>query len=336
MADVQKQFKQFHDNIKLGTYDEEQKLRDKRDLLIKELKDGLKEEKVPGTEKVLTFSKFDQGSYAMGTGIQPIDGKDYDIDVGLKFDITQGEYNPVALKRKIRDVLQKRPNRNIEIRQPCVTVKYADGYHVDLAVYEYRYTWSTTQLNLAKGRESSKAENVFWQIADPEGLKTWVSNRGSDADQRAQFRRLVRYLKKWRNRKFTGDFKPISIGLTVLAGQEFTAYTNDDLAALLNIVQRIKRRFVSILFEDGYSLTCNLPVEPSNNLFEFMTAKQGKLFKEKVDVLVDALEKAKNEALPEDACQILMGIFGDEFPIPEKKETAKRTQSGFAGTGSSA
>lgn len=336
MADVQKQFKQFHDNIKLGTYDEEQKLRDKRDLLIRELKDGLKEEKVPGTEKALTFSKFDQGSYAMGTGIQPFDGKDYDIDVGLKFDIAEGEYDPIALKRKIRDVLIKRPNRSVEVRQPCVTVKYADGYHVDLAVYEYRYTWSTAYLNLAKGRESSKAENIFWQIADPEKLKKWVANRGADAEERAQFRRLVRYLKKWRNRKFTGDFKPISIGLTILAGQYFTSYGNNDLDALLNIAKQIKGCFTYDIWNDGYSLVCNLPVEPNNDLFKSMTAKQGRLFKEKMDALVNALEEAKNEALPEDACEILSGIFGNEFPIPEKKETAKRTQSGFAGTGSSA
>jgi hypothetical protein len=68
MSDLQKEFIVFHDEIKLGTYDENQTLRDKRYMLVKELKQGLKDKKIPDTETALTFSKFDQGSYAMHTG----------------------------------------------------------------------------------------------------------------------------------------------------------------------------------------------------------------------------------------------------------------------------
>ncbi|MGJ3502445.1 hypothetical protein, partial [Piscirickettsia salmonis] len=78
MAKLQKEFLQFHDEIKLGTYDENQTLRDKRDLLVDELKEKLKDEQLPGTDQKLTFTKMDQGSYAMNTGIKP-DSDDYDI-----------------------------------------------------------------------------------------------------------------------------------------------------------------------------------------------------------------------------------------------------------------
>lgn len=45
MADLQKQFLAFHDAIKLGTYEENRFLRDKRDLIINQLKSKLKEKK---------------------------------------------------------------------------------------------------------------------------------------------------------------------------------------------------------------------------------------------------------------------------------------------------
>lgn len=45
MADLQKQFLEFHNTIKLGTYEENGFLRDKRDLIINQLKSKLKEKK---------------------------------------------------------------------------------------------------------------------------------------------------------------------------------------------------------------------------------------------------------------------------------------------------
>ena len=61
VLNLQKEFEDFHQKIRLGTYDENQTLREKRDLLIDELKDKLKDEKVPNTTKKLTFTKLDQG-----------------------------------------------------------------------------------------------------------------------------------------------------------------------------------------------------------------------------------------------------------------------------------
>ena len=104
MPTLQDEFIAFHNEIKLGTYEENQTLREKRDLLIDDLAKGLKDEKVPDTGKALTFSKFDQGSYAMYTGIIPPDN-DYDIDVGVIFDIKNNEYDPVKLKKLIRGSL---------------------------------------------------------------------------------------------------------------------------------------------------------------------------------------------------------------------------------------
>ena len=106
MGKLQKEFGKFHDTIKLGTFEENSALREKRDLLVNELTKSLGDEVIPGTETKLTFTKFDQGSYAMNTGIIP-KNDDYDIDVGIIFDITNDDYDSKKLKKLVRNTLNK-------------------------------------------------------------------------------------------------------------------------------------------------------------------------------------------------------------------------------------
>ena len=79
MVNLQKEFEEFHDTIKLKEFDENETLRKKRDILLKKLRLNI-------SEDAASYTTFNQGSYAMGTGIKPEDG-DYDIDVGICFDI---------------------------------------------------------------------------------------------------------------------------------------------------------------------------------------------------------------------------------------------------------
>ena len=75
MPAVQKQFEDFHTAIKLDNDDEKATLREKRKVLIDALTANLDKD-LPG------FETFNQGSYAMHTGVVPLDGN-YDIDVGV-------------------------------------------------------------------------------------------------------------------------------------------------------------------------------------------------------------------------------------------------------------
>ena len=114
MPNLQKHFLEFHDTIKLGSYDEDKTLREKRDTLIKNLRENIHED-------APSFESFNQGSYAMSTGTNPKDGN-YDIDVGIIFDCTCDNYDdPVELKKIVRDALLH-GNRTLHIRRPCVTV----------------------------------------------------------------------------------------------------------------------------------------------------------------------------------------------------------------------
>ena len=71
MSNLQKQFEKFHENIRLSDKDEKAKLQDKRELLIKDLRRGLKRDAEENNTSRLIFNYFNQGSYAMHTGTKP-------------------------------------------------------------------------------------------------------------------------------------------------------------------------------------------------------------------------------------------------------------------------
>ena len=211
MPAVQACFERFHDRIRLGEEDEKANLREKRQVIL----DALRSYLDPDIPK---FEFFHQGSYAMHTGTVPPAG-DYDIDVGLIFDCTRSNYNdPVALKVAVRDAL-KRNGRKVNIRRSCVTAHYSLGgepeYHVDLAVYVKR---ADGLLDIAKGKEYSKAEHRLWEKSDPRGLTTVLCNRFKGEELR-QYRRCIRYMKRWRDVQFSTG-APLSIALTVPSSSE--------------------------------------------------------------------------------------------------------------------
>jgi hypothetical protein len=335
MAAVQKQFDQFHSNIKLDEDDENAKLREKRDLLIADLRARL-----PATAP--TFTHIDLGSYAIGAGVLPLD-RNYDIDVGLIFDTTTSAYpDPVALKKLVLDALNY-GNRTAVMKRPCVTVNYMrDGkvdYHVDLSIY---VPGSPGPLKLARGKENCPHENRKWLDADPQGLIAAINNRFSDAESRAQFRRGIRYMKRWRDVQFiTG--KPLSIGLTCAALYWFSPnidlFTQKpvDLLALKHWVATMLANFATVQTDEGAArrLVVKLPVVPYSDVMAKLTNVQMAVFEQRLKNLLQALTDAEAEALPEDACVHLQKQFGADFPVPTKEDTAKRVAPAIIHTGTS-
>jgi hypothetical protein len=332
VADLQKAFLDYHGQIRLGTYEEDKELRDKRDLLINNLKALLSGEKVPNTQKNLTFTKLDQGSYAMRTGVKPLDN-DYDIDVGVVFDINIDEYDSKQLKTLVYDKLNEQHNRTVLYNRPCVTVPYATGYHVDLPIYAK----NQGNMHIAWGKTHSNEH--IWYESDPEGLKSWIKDVSDDSEQRKQFRRCVRYLKRWKNNKFTslGNAAPPSIGLTIQARTSFIYSQEDDLSCLLNIARHILNSFKSsydhVDNEWHQGLNVNLPVAPKKNVYYKMTIKQLDNFYSKVGELVEALEAVQSESSLSECSKILNKLFGD-FPL--MSDAVKSRKEPYLPTGMSA
>lgn len=349
MVDIQKYFDEFHDKIKLKRFEENETLREKRDCVLNRLKDNWKKVFEDKDIKPPQYEIFNQGSYNLGTGNKPLNG-DYDIDVGIIIKISKDDYpDPVEVKKWIHDALYGHTN-SVEIRRPCVTVFYhQDGepiYHVDLAVY----CESGEKIYLAKGKLNSSEENKIWEEADPHGLSELIKEHYNDRDDDKQFRRVIRYLKRWKDVQFSqdGNAAPIGMGITIAAYNWFepkktvdrfantTKY--NDLEALNQFVQKTIDKF-SRVYHNGElaeRLKVTLPVVPYGDLFDKMSNGQMTKFKEKLETLQQVIEDAIGEAAPEEACQLLQKQFGDDFPVPEKKDTAQKRSKAIVSSSASA
>jgi hypothetical protein len=338
MADVQRYFEQFHKTIRLATYDENDQLREKRDMLVTELRQNLR-----GVTP--SFVEFDQGSYALRTGVQPKDGN-YDIDEGLIFDCYSDRYpEPVSLKDQVAKAIE-RHNRTVRIRRPCVTVEYMlDGkvdYHVDLAVYVKRRDGQG--LDLAIGRPGSQGSARYWQQSDPEGLIKLIRERQS-GEKAAQMRRIIRYLKRWRDHRFAAGKGPVSVVLTIAAYYWFTPQFDVfsekplDAKALELMIQAVLSAFTHVWDGQGKTyprLQLQSPVVPREDLLADCNQEAMEVLHKRLSELLAALTAADREPLPEKACRLLANQFGEEFPTPSPEETAKRVRQPYISTGHSA
>ncbi len=328
MSDAQAHFISFHNKILLDI-DSNELLREKRDTLLQNLKDNINSD-------APSYTTFHQGSYELSTGVNPLSG-DPDMDIGIIFDCNPTDYpDPVVLKRYVKNALN-RLNRTLRIRKPCVTVEYMkDGVrelHIDLAIY---CTDSSGTTQLARGRESDPANNEhrYWEASEAKKLNKTILDAFNGTD-REQWRRVVRYLKRWRDLKIGHKNIP-SIALTIEALNQFKPVYDSvdgkarDLIALRDLINNVLNRWVST------RLQVWLPVQTQCDLMESVTDTQMEEFKTKLTRLRDVLNEAKLEADTHEACKLLNGEFGDDFPIPPKEDTTKKDKGSISVTGLSA
>ena len=318
---IQTHFDKFHDKIKLGREDDAYKKARNRDDSIKaEVQTAFDDEGYP------VIADFIQGSLKTHTGIVPISG-DYDIDRALVIDHEAAPENPVAPKITVLGVLESRGFKNAKIKKPCVTADYAsDNVHIDFVVYKR----SSDQYYLAVGKKNSDENNREWSIADPRGLIDWINDpSGYDEDdpykELSQYRRLVRYLKRWRDVQFTEAVaaKVFSIGMTVMLKREFvskfsTEGARDDLTALDATVKAILDANYFHEEEDGkYRVCVLLPVEPYRDIFDGSSIDTGTQFYNKLHRLKEKLSRVRELSDEHEQCKILNNLFGDDFEVPD-------------------
>ncbi|MBL4561181.1 MAG: hypothetical protein JKX79_09375 [Labilibaculum sp.] len=337
---VQKSFRDFHDTIRIKDLDREEEsnkiLREKRDILLKDIKSYFdkKNEDLDPVDH-LKYECFNQGSYAMYTGVKPLDDGDFDIDVAVVLNINKENYtNPTTVKNWIFEALDTKVNRKVLWKKPCITVQYTkageEKYHVDFAIYAGEN--EDEKYYLARGKETSVSTEKRWDESSPKELKEKINDKFEDSEERKQFKRIIKYLKRWKEEKFKGENsgtgKPTGIALTALAYSHFNphvkdVFTNeieiDDLDALLYTVTQIHNS--SIWSE----IEVYLPVSPYNNLFSEMTPKQMEKFKEKLTILKTKLEEAQANIDPHEATKLINKVLGSDFIIIEKEAISERS-----------
>ncbi|WP_437595769.1 cyclic GMP-AMP synthase DncV-like nucleotidyltransferase [Sorangium sp. So ce590] len=354
MADIQKYFIQFDDTIRLERDDEKAKLSEKRKRVLDRLSEGIKRQRDEGQE-IPRYNTFNQGSYAMNTGVKPRNG-DYDIDVGVRFELAINDHSdPVKVKEWVFNAVDGH-TKKVEMRRSCVTVFYQeageDVYHVDLAVYSGAEKNPDRQDYLAKGKQNSATEHRIWEQSDPQGLCDRIAEC-RQSEHREQFRRVIRAMKRWKDERFSkdGNAAPKGIALTAAAYHWFQPSTrtidafanktaDDDLDALDRFVQTMIDNFQQVWSDEEQRLTprlkVGLPVVPYSDLCAKMTNPQMRDFKERLGNLKAALEAAKKDDDAHSACKELQKHFGDDFPVPDKIETAEKRGRAITSSGNSA
>ena len=300
-------FRKFDEAIKLRRYKENKELNEKSKIILDRIRDKIA---VPHT-----FQFFPQGSYVMGTGVKPLNG-DYDIDIGVEFNVCCDDYPPVTVKGWVYDAV-KEHTQDVAWRGPCITVGYKKGgqrtYHVDLAIMaKDRYG---TGLRLARGKQNAAPKDQSWQPDDRRAFMQAVENRFPD-ERGEQFRRVIRYLKRWKDVHFPAEGRsaPTGLSLTLAAYWWFSPVEQDDLRATQNLVDKLRGSFSPVWDQATQRqirrLSLRFPFPPADDLLERMSNEQQQQFYQRLEKLAGWLEDARRNS----KVSPLQTAFGKDFP----------------------
>lgn len=324
MANVQPQFEQFHKQIR--TYFEiNETLCEKKDIIVRRVKRHLENNGRP------QCTEFIQGSYKMKVGIRAVEGLEYDIDVGLRFSFDESKYAPTTVRDWVLEAV-KDHTETVEEKTSCIRVTYADGYHVDLV----SYAWWDDDMGQEQYRLAHESKG--WRPADPPALVQHVkdarkpfADTKDTATQTDQFRRVVRYLKRWNDwaMPFESKDKPSGIALVLLTEQHLRTPKatwdgmSDDRAALEQVAQAAENTIGRI--------SVRKPTPEYEDLFGGISEKGMTALKKRFAELRQALVDAKNASDLQTACKRLREVLGNDFPCPspdgEKKDEARKTSA---------
>lgn len=338
---IQRKFINFHDAIKLSREDSKYaEAREKDDSIREKLEEAFKEAGYPVIET------FIQGSLKTATTIKH-PKNDFDIDRALVIDAANAPEDPVEVKKLVCDVLERRGFKNAKIKMPCVTADYASlNLHIDIVVYKKK----GDTYELAVGKRNSSENMKEWSASDPKGLIDNINDKsgyiGSSDVKLSQYKRLVRYLKRWRDEQFEDSVgkKVYSIGLTVMLKQQFRPSLNDegkpqDLVALRDSIDGILNGGYFLSQADGnYKVKVTLPVSPYRDIFDSSSVATATQLRNKMSTMLRKLDSALAEPSLKKQCKILRELFGDDFEEAEdsnNNEVAKAVYSSAGTVGTS-
>lgn len=330
---LKKEFADFYGEIRIDK--ETNALREKREILEEDIKSKLpyilKDHNISVNRSDIRM--IDQGSYKCNTTISD-DIVDRDVAVMIPLDIYVSS-DPRKIKGYLRDTINI-PARTVSIKEPCVRASYYENgeewLHIDLPLYaQYE-----NSVYLARGKEYSS--DYSWESADPDGLNDYLCGQ---INGNAQLRRVICFIKKWRNEKYSGSTNdhevPPSIGLTLLACECFSAQStddgDDDLLSLQKTMKGMLDKFTYTFDDKGNlvrTITKNLPVTPYTDVFKKMKDSSSTYmttFYNRLSKAVDNLTNAVNVESAHDAGKYVQKVLGDDFTVPAKEAVAAAAQN---------
>lgn len=247
MFNLHRELSDFHNqHVRLGS-DEKKKLAGYRDANLDRLKSGLdKLGEEDGREYARPARDCNQGSYAMHTLIQRPENS-YDIDVGIVFRKADLPDSALDARKRVAAAVQKGGGnfrRPPEPRTNAVTVWYAEGYHVDLAVYRESID--------AYGRTVTEHAGADWTRREPMEMTDWFNGMVREhspsgelgaAVEAGQMRRVVRLVKAFAKSRDSWNL-PGGLIISVLVAQCYQPDRHRDDLSLYQTMAAIHNRLL--------------------------------------------------------------------------------------------
>ena len=311
MYDLSSKFNTFYNSHVVLSQAEQTNLHSKKDLNIQRLKDGLIEYNEENKTSYSIVETCVQGSVAMSTVVQNEDG-DYDIDVAVVFNKSAlGDKGAQATRNIVANALKRKTkqfNAEPEVKTSCVRIKYADGYHIDFAVYRRYYdSWNDCWVYEHAGSD--------WTKRELKELNDWFKTQNDNSV--GKLRKVVRLSKMFCKSRKTWKNMPSGLLQTVLCDEKLQdSYERIDelfYYTMKEIVNRLElNTAVAAPVDDGRDLT------PRNSDIQRMTNWKNRLKSklEDLDILF------KDDCSPSDALQAWYGFFNHDYWNEQVSETA--------------
>lgn len=217
--------------------------------------------------------------------------------------------------------------RLIKDKDTCIRVEISETAHIDIPLYsipDEEYVTLTRAANMhgyvsldeafsARRTESWAAlptDQVMlahrkenWVSSDPRPVKKWFIEQVQD--QGEQLRRIVRYLKAYRDWQWQSG-GPSSILLMAAAAPLFSKIRERDDLALLEVLKELP---------GALRAGVNNPVDDSESLTARLDANEVEEAARKFEELEENLNGAVNASDAHSACLWLRKMFGPRFPM---------------------
>jgi hypothetical protein len=300
-------------------------MRDRRNANRDRLKDGLDEKSDPQP-----FAFHKQGSYAMLTMVQHDDNA-YDIDDGVYFNKEDlvgnrgAEMSALDARKMVRDAVDDGSFKTApEVRENCVRVLYAAGYHVDMPVYRKRIEkklWGPDE-------EIFEIAGSDWKRSDARLVTDWFNrentNQSPDTDNGRQLRRITRLIKKYaQSRASWKGLIASGFAITKLVTECYRKDAQREDCALRNTMQAIKNRL------DG-SLVVKHPTTPDETISKGNDDPKLRFLREKLEEALGKLSVLdSSDCTRDEALKAWDKVFSTDF-FAKRANSAKAACSGPA------
>lgn len=302
MFDLSSMFNTFYKTCVVLPQNDQDKLYKQKNLNIRRLKEGLKEYNGENNTSISVVDHCVQGSVAMSTVVQN-EEKDYDIDVSVVFDKSAfGDKGALASRNIVADALKRKTkqfNTEPEVKTSCVRVKYADGYHMDFAVF--RRSWDT--ISECWTYEHAGAD---WTVRELKGITDWFKNQNNATD--GKLRKVVRLSKMFCKSRDGWKNMPSGLLQTVLCNENLqSSYDRAD-----ELFYYTMKEIVDRLETDN---TVIAPVDNGRDLTPRKSDLQKMInWKNRLKSKLEDLEVLfKEDCTMEDALQAWYGFFNHDY-----------------------